>query len=204
MIMPILGTRIRSLADALFSRTQQRVLGLLFGHPDRNFHTAEIIRRARSGSGSTQRELARLEESGLVIATRVGRQKHYQANLASPLFQEVESIISKTVGLAEPLKKALAPLAKHISGAFVFGSVAAGRDRSASDIDLMVIGKDLSYGDVFGALERTSRTLMRPINPTVYSPKEFDQRLRGDSAFVGKVWERPKIWIIGSEDEFRP
>src|SRR5512143_3762314 len=111
MIMPILGSmkepgraRRKSLADALLTRTQQRVLGVLFGQPDRSFYASELIRTAGTGSGAAQRELAKLEESGLILGQRIGHQKHYQANAASPLFAELRSIVLKTVGLAEPLR----------------------------------------------------------------------------------------------------
>ena len=149
MIPPILGTvtprrtRRQSLADAIFTTTQQRVLGVLFGQPERSYYASELIRLARTGSGAAQRELARLEESGLVTTRRVGHQKHYQANSNSPLFAELRAIIEKTVGLAEPLRKGLSSLAPGIQAAFVYGSVAKGRDRSQSDIDLMVISDSL-------------------------------------------------------------
>src|SRR5438105_15923029 len=125
MIVPILGSRTkpgrshgRSLADALFTKTQQRVLGVLFGQPDRSFHAAELIRMAETGSGAAQRDLARLEESGLVLGQRIGHQKHYRANAASPLFAELRNIVLKTVGLAEPLRDALKPVSSAIQAAF--------------------------------------------------------------------------------------
>src|SRR4051795_84855 len=117
MIVPILGStaslrrsRRKSLADALFTKTQQRVLRVLFGHPERSFYASELIRDAGTGSGAAQRELARLENSGLIVATRIGHQRHYQANAASPLFTELRNIVLKTVGLAEPLRDALKPV----------------------------------------------------------------------------------------------
>ena len=201
MIVPILGTTSSGLADALFTKTQQRVLAVLFGRPQTSFHAQEVIRQARVGTGAAQRELVRLEQSGLLTATRIGRQKHYQANPDSPLFGELTGIIQKTVGLAEPLRRALQPLAGRIKGAFVYGSVARGNDRASSDIDLMIVSDAITYADVFGALERTSRNLSRPINPTVYTVRDFDKRLREKNAFVRKVMDAPKIWIMGSERE---
>src|SRR5260221_4214099 len=160
MIEPTLGVRAglarsrrKSLADALLSKTQQRVLRVLFGNPVRSFYASELIREAGTGSGAAQRELARLEESGLIVARRIGHQKHYQANAASPLFSELRNIVLKTVGLAEPLCDALKSLSSAIRVAFVYGSVAKATDQAASDIDLMIISDSLTYGDVFGALE---------------------------------------------------
>jgi predicted nucleotidyltransferase len=208
MIIPTLGAkastrrpRRRSLADALFTKTQQRVLGVLFGQPERSFYASELIRDAGTGSGAAQRELAKLEGSGLISARRIGHQKHYQANAASPLYSELRNIVLKTVGLAEPLRDALKPSSKAIRVAFVYGSVARATDQSASDIDLMIISDSLTYGEVFGALERVTRTLGRKVNPTVYTAGEFSKRARSENAFVTRVLEQPKLWVIGSEHD---
>jgi len=208
MVIPILGitkrsgrSRRRGLADALFTKTQQRVLGALFGHPERSFYASELIREAGTGSGAAQRELARLEGSGLLVARRIGHQKHYQANAASPLYSELLNIVLKTVGLAEPLRDALKPLSSAIRAAFVYGSVAKATDQSTSDIDLMIISDSLTYGEVFGGLERVTRALGRKINPTVYTVAEFSKRAKTENAFVTRVLEQPKIWVIGSDDD---
>src|SRR5689334_22338152 len=129
------GRPVTGLADALFSRTQQRVLALLFGQPDRSFYASEVIALAGGGSGAVQRELARLTESGLVTLRPLGKQKYYQANPESPLFSELRGIVEKTVGLVEPLRAALMPLSAKIHAAFVFGSVAKREDSASSDID---------------------------------------------------------------------
>jgi predicted nucleotidyltransferase len=208
MIIPTMGTkggsgrsRRKSLADALFTKTQQRVLGVLFGRPERSFYASELIRDAGTGSGAAQRELAKLEESQLIVARRIGHQKHYQANAASPLFPELRNIVLKTVGLAEPLRDALKPIASAIRAAFVYGSVAKATDQASSDIDLLVVSDSLTYGEVFGALEHIARTVGRQINPTVYTPAEFSKRMRSENAFVSRVLEQPKLWIIGSEND---
>jgi predicted nucleotidyltransferase len=208
MMMPILGTNSRkgrsprrSLADALFTKTQQRVLGLLFGAPDRSFYASELIRTAGTGSGAAQRELAKLEDSGLVVGRRIGHQKHYQANASSPLFAELRSIVLKTVGLAEPLRDALKGLSSAIRAAFVYGSVAKATDHSNSDIDLMVISDSLTYADIFRALERAAQIVGRQVNPTVYTVAEFSRRTRQENAFVTRVLEQPKVWIVGSEHD---
>lgn len=207
MIVPILGSkaasspfRRRNLADALFTKTQQRILGALFGEPERSFYASELIRDARTGSGAAQRELAKLQESGLLVTRRIGNQKHYQANAASPLFSELRNIVLKTVGLAEPLRRALKPIESKIRKAFVYGSVARGSDRAASDVDLMIVSDTLSYGEVFSALDQVSKVLGRTVNPTVYTEAEFSKRANGDSAFVTRVLQGPKVWVIGTDD----
>ena len=189
------------LADALFTKVQQRVLGLLFGNPERSFYANEIIALAQSGTGAVQRELARLQSSGLVTVQQIGRQKHYQANRASPVFEELRGLVLKTVGLADVLRAALAPLRDRIMAAFVFGSVAKGRDSAASDIDLMVVSDALSYADLFTALESAVESLGRPVNPTVYTRAELKRRIDEDNVFVGRVLAQNKIWVIGSADD---
>lgn len=178
-------------------------MGLLFGQPDRTFFATEIIRTLGAGSGAVQRELARLEQSGLAVVSRIGNQKHYQANPNSPLFAELASIAQKTVGIAEPLRRALRQLSKRISAAFVFGSIAKRTDTARSDIDLMVISDELTYPDIFAALETVSAKLGRTVNPTVHTRKEWSRLLNEENSFVVRVMQQPKIMIIGSEDDLR-
>jgi len=189
----------RGLAAALFTETQQRVLGLLFGQPTRSFYAGEIIALARSGSGAVQRELSRLAQSELVTVRMIGKQKHYQANPQSPIYAELCGIVQKTVGLAEPLRTALQPLADQIRAAFVYGSVAKREDTARSDIDLMVISDALTYGDVFGLLEPLTTILGRPVNPTIHSRADWRKRMARDDAFAQRVMAQPKLWVIGDE-----
>lgn len=135
------------------------------------------------------------------MGRRIGNQKHYQANAASLLYSELRNIVLKTVGLVEPLRAALKPLSPAIRAAFVYGSVAKATDQSASDIDAMIISDTLTYGDVFGAIERVTRTVGRKISPTVYTAAEFSKRARTENAFVTGVLKQPKLWVIGSENE---
>lgn len=209
MLMPIMGmtrkapprkVRAASIAEALFSGTQQRVLAWLFGQPGRSFYATELIGLAGAGSGAVQRELARLAQSGLVTARAVGNQKHYQANPQAPIYAELCSIVQKTVGLAEPLREALAPLAGRIRAAFVYGSVAKREDTASSDIDLMLVSDDLAYSDLYAALEAVSSRLGRTVNPTLYTPQELARRVKKQEAFATRVLAQPKLWLIGGED----
>jgi len=188
------------LADALFTRTQQRVLSLFFGQPDRTFIQQELIDATGSGSGAVQRELARLVDSGLVTVRRIGSQKHYQPNRMAPIFHELRGIVVKTVGVADPLRAALRPLAKRIELALIFGSVAKGDDRPQSDIDLLVVSNDLTLENLFTRLAPVEKQLGRKINPTLYTDKEFEQRRRSGNAFLKKVLSGKHIVLFGSED----
>jgi len=188
-------------ADALFAKARQRVLGVLFGNPGRSFYANEVIGLARSGTGAVQRELARLEAAELVTTIRIGKQKHYQANPASPVFQELRTLVLKTSGLADVLREVLAPVSGRIRAAFVYGSIAKGEDTAASDVDLMVVSDSLTYADLFGALEEVSAQLGRKVAPTIYSSKELAKRVKQDNVFVTRVLEQSKLWLIGSESD---
>ena len=209
--MPIMGIKAKassvaivthsSLSTALFSNTQQRVLALLFGQPERSFFATELIGLAGGGSGAVQRELKRLDESGLVTVKWVGNQKHYQANPQSPIYAELCGIVQKTVGLAEPLRAVLMPFAKKIVAAFVYGSVAKRSDTAQSDIDLMVVSESLEYADLFAALEGVATALGRTVNPTIYTRQELAKRVQQKNAFVTRVLAQPKVWLIGGEND---
>jgi predicted nucleotidyltransferase len=190
-----------ALADALFPKVRQRVLAVLFGAPDRSFYANEVIALAQSGTGAVQRELAGLSEAGLLTVSKQGNQKHYQANASAPVFAELRGLVLKTMGLADALRTALAPLAGQIDAAFIYGSVARQQDTAHSDVDVLIISNSLGYGEVFGALETATVSLGRKVNPTLYTPADWSKRLSSDNAFVSRVWQQPKIWLIGSEME---
>ena len=195
------AARPTRLADALFSRTRQRTLGLLFGQPERSFFLNELIVAAAAGSGAVQRELARLAESGLVSTTQVGRRRAYQANPAAPLFEELRSIVLKTSGAAEPLKAALAPLARRIRLAFLYGSVAKGAATAGSDLDILVVSDDLGLEELYKAFAPAEQLLARKVNPTLYTTTEFRRRLEKPQGFLSRVLAGERIDLIGSIHE---
>ena len=210
MMVPEMGTQHArrgdsrtGLADALFTPVQQRVLGLLFGQPDRRFQGAELIRLANAGTGAPHRLLVRLASCGLVRVDAVGRQKFYQANPVAPIHQELVALVRKTVGLREPLREALMPLADDIELAFVFGSVAAGQDGAGSDIDLMVVAHSLDYTTLFNALQPAEQALDRPVNPNIISPGEWTSKRRHKDGFIARVATRPRLPVIGEDENGR-
>jgi predicted nucleotidyltransferase len=190
-----------SLANALFSRTQQGVLGLLFGQPQRSFYLKELIGALGMGRGTVQREVSRLVDAGLVTVSAIGNQKHFQANPASPIFDELHGIVIKTFGVADVIRDALEEVAARIKAAFIYGSLAKGSDTAGSDIDVMVITDMLSYSDIVKHLYPLDQKLGRPVNPVVFAMDEFLSKLSTDNAFVSRVTEQPKIMLIGSEDD---
>jgi predicted nucleotidyltransferase len=200
---PDLGTQAShaGLAGALFSKVQQKVLALIFMHPDRSFYMRQIVSALHSGTGAVERELAKLERSGLASVEKIGNQKHYRANRSAPIFEELQSLLRKTVGLHDPLRAALAPFSDRIKVAFVYGSIAKGKDTARSDIDVMVIGDDLTYSDIFAGIQEAEKTLARPINPNIMDIAAWKKRQSGKNHFVSTIVNAPKIFIVGSEKD---
>lgn len=196
-----MGTSLNGgLAGALFTPVQQRILGLLFGQPERRFQSGEIIRLAASGTGAVHRQLQKLAVAGLVRTSRDGNQKYYQAERDSPIFAELHGLVVKTVGVVDPLREALAPLADRIHAAFVYGSVAKRSERAASDLDLLVISDRLTYADLYDALQDAEKVLARPINPTVMKRAEWNKKRALPDSFARRVAGQPKLFVIGSDD----
>jgi predicted nucleotidyltransferase len=191
------------MSDALFSKVQQRVLALLFGHPERSFYTSEILRQVDSGVGAVDRELTRLHRCGLVTLERVGNQKHYRANREAPIFEDLRGLLEKTVNVTEPLKKSFERFASGIQSAFVFGSVAKGSDTADSDIDILVIGDDLNYSDLYSAAQEAELTLKRPVHPLFMSSQDWQRHTLDDGSVMNKISRSPKLFFIGSEHELR-
>ncbi|WP_228160653.1 nucleotidyltransferase domain-containing protein [Marinobacter bohaiensis] len=205
MTMPTHDTRSSrtSLADALFSKTRQKMLRLFFASQGKGFSIAELIDQANAGSGAVQRELERLVDSGLVRARTLGRQKRYQANVNSPIYSELSSLVGKILGPEQHIADALQSIADQISLALIYGSVARKTDHADSDIDLMLVSDSLTLEDVFAAVEPVESALGRPINPTLYKHEEFDKRRTSNNPFLTKVLDGPYILLKGSIDEYR-
>ncbi len=160
----------------------------------------ELIELAGVGRGAVQRELARLEKGRMVVTERRGNRKHFQANPDSPIFQELCSIVNKTVGVAEQLRTALKTIEKEINLALIYGSIANQSDTADSDIDLLVVSNELTLERLYSLISDVEKKLGRRINPTLYTEAEFQFRLANENAFLKRVLEQPKILLKGSID----
>jgi len=190
------------LCSGLFGKTRQAVLALLYGRADSSFYTKQILDAVKIGRGTVQRELKNLTDTGIIIREVQGRQVYYRANARCPIFDELKSIVRKTFGVADVIRRSLATNADKIRVAFIFGSVAKSTDDRRSDIDLMVVGK-ISFGDVVSLLTPAEQKLGREVNPVVYRIAEFKKKVKKDHHFVKTVLEDEKIFVIGDEDELR-
>jgi predicted nucleotidyltransferase len=189
-------------ATILFGKVRQAILSVLFGHADEAFYLRQIVRSTGFGLGPVQRELKQLNEHGIIRRTVSGRQVYFQANLDSPIFPELKSLITKTAGIGDTLRAALAPIAGQLEVAFIYGSIAKGEEGPRSDIDLLVVG-DISFADVVVNLQAAQKLLGREVVPTVYPPDEFKAKVIAKHHFLTSVLKRPKIYLIGDEDELK-
>lgn len=192
-----------AIGDALFTKTQQQVLALLYGEPSKSFYTNQIVRWAGMGRGTVRRELDKLSTAGLLLVSRKGNQLHYQANPDSPAYPELVSLVRKTFGIANVLTEALKPIKSSINLAFVYGSMAKGTEGAASDIDLMLVGDSLSYAAVMDLLIPAEKQLARPINPSIYTSADFDNKLEQNLSFLKRVMQQEKIMVFGSINDIR-
>jgi predicted nucleotidyltransferase len=190
-----------SILEHLFgSRLRARALGWLFSHPDERYFVRQLAAILGEDSTNLSRELARLADLGIVTSYREGQQKYFQVAPASPLYPELRGLVLKTIGVGELLREALQPLGGRIVTAFVYGSFASGREKAASDVDLMVIG-DVSLRELVETLSPVQNRLGREVNPTAYPPSEFHEKMSRGHHFLKDVVQGPKIFLIGSSDE---
>jgi len=187
-----------SIASTLFSDSQSRVFRWVFGHPDRAFHLSELRRLTGLGSASLQRELNALADAGLVRSERMGNLRRFQANADSLVYGELVQLTRKVLGAAPVLREALQALAPDLQGAWLYGSVARQTDTAKSDIDVMLVGKNLQLAKVLKLLAPAEAQLGRKINPTCYTPAEFARRKAEPDSFVNRVFSQPTIALVGA------
>lgn len=190
-----------NLGEALFPGTRKKILRLLFGQPERSYTISELIDLAGAGSGAVQREVERLYSSGLLKADSVGRQKQYRANPDSPIYSELYSLVTKTIGPADRLREMLESTGDEIELAILYGSVAKGTDRSDSDIDVLLVSDRLTLEKVFQLLSPVEEELGRSINPTLYTRSEFRNRLQSGNPFLRKVLAGKHTVLKGDIDD---
>ena len=193
-----MSTDVSALGDLLFGQARGRVLQLIFGQPEQTFFVRQIAREVSMSAGSVQRELEALAQVGLLVRSRSGHQVYYKANRNHPVFAEIHALVAKTVGVFQLLTSALTPLAKRISLAFVYGSVASRSENAESDVDLMIVG-DVTLDEVLVQLGPVERLIGRPINPTLYSDSDFKNKMDSGNHFLRSVMRGEKVFLIGED-----
>ena len=185
-----------TLAETLFGAYRRRVLALMLLHPEEHFHVREISRLTNVPAGSLHRELKLLAEEGLLVSNAAGNQVRYQANRHCPIFEELARILTKTAGLADVVREALSPVSNQVDVAFIFGSVAQGKERVTSDVDVFLIG-NVSFSEAVQVLATTHERLGRDINPVVMPRERFSDKFKTGDQFVRRVMDEPKIFVLG-------
>ncbi len=187
--------------DALIPVLRQLILAeLLVRSRGKSLYRVELARRLGVPASSLQRPLSAMVRAGVLTAVRRGRQLLYEANRESPLLPDVESLLRKTRGLADVVRSALKPLDGRVSVAFIYGSIAAGNERPSSDVDLFVIGV-ATLGEFSRSIGTAERTLEREINIIVRTPEQFIEQVKARNHFVRSVLDKPKLFIVGTQDE---
>jgi DNA-binding transcriptional ArsR family regulator len=189
-----------TLERLLGSRLRAKLLGWLLTHPGERYFVRQLAALVGEDSTNVSREVARLQELGIVDVLYEGQQKYVRADPSSPLYPELRGLVLKTAGLVGLLQEALAPLKDRIRVAFVFGSMAAGREGPASDVDLFVVG-EVSLRELVECLAPVQGDLGREVNPTVYSAAELEEKLSQGHHFVTRILQGPTMLVMGRSDE---
>ncbi len=189
------------LVEVLFGAYRRQILALLLLRVDESFYVREIERLTGVPAGSLHRELKLLTDAGLLQRSVTGNQVRYQVDRACPIQEELAGIFRKTAGLADVLREALAPMASKIRLAFAFGSMAQGKERATSDVDVLVVGA-VSFAAVVEALSKAGERLRREVNPVVMTTAAFEAKRAGRDRFVARVAREPKIFLLGDAGEF--
>ncbi len=192
--------RKTSTLDALFPKTRQEVLAATHTQTDRAWYLSDLARHLGVTPSSLQRELAALVRAGILHRRRDGNRTYYQADPDCPLLPELRGLMVKTAGLADVLRDVLRPFAKNIRLALIYGSVARAEERSSSDVDLLVVGA-VGLADLAPALKRAESRLLRPVNPLVYSEKEFATKVRSGHHLLANILKDKVIFLIGDPRE---
>jgi uncharacterized protein len=187
-------------ADALFGKTRQAVLGILFGNPGRAYYMREIVHAADCGASQVQRELEQLTRAGLITRLPRANQVYFQANEAASIYPELVALVAKTFALGDFLRMTLVPFATLIQSAFIFGTVARSEHHATSDVDVMIVG-DVLLSDLDGALQEVEKKIARPVSVTVMDLKEYVRRRKARDHFLQTILREPKIFLIGNDRE---
>ncbi|HEV2349320.1 MAG TPA: nucleotidyltransferase domain-containing protein [Terriglobia bacterium] len=183
----------------LRSKARQRLLAYYFTNPTARRHLRDLADRLTIDPSNLSREMRHLERAGLFRSEVIGRQKYFELNRDYALYDEVRSIVTKTIGAAPLIAQALRSI-EAIEDAYLYGSFARNRQDAASDIDVLVIGVPPreALAQAVGKLERR---LGREINTTVMTRKEFRSRRSHMDAFLENVWHNKPVSLLGANEK---
>ena len=192
--------RNRNIIDALLPKVRQEVLAATLLQPQREWYLSDLARHLRLQPSSLQRELAALVSVGILKTRRAGRMNYFQADSDCPIYPELRGLLTKTAGLVDVLRDALAPVARKIACAFVYGSIARSEERSASDVDLLIVG-DVTLSQLAMRIRRCAEKLGREVNPKIYGIDELAEKSSAHDHFLRSVLRQPKLFVYGTQNE---
>ena len=188
------------LEELMGSRARVRILKTFLLNLERDFYQREIAAITNLPIRAVQREMERLVKIGLVEKQIRGNRKYYRCKSDFPIFEELKSIILKTVALGNVLKDYLKKKKEKIELAFIYGSFAKGEENISSDLDLLIVG-NLTSKEVSMLLSPAKDMLRREINFVVYNEKEFSKKK--ESHFLKRVLKEPKIFLVGDKSDLK-
>ena len=194
--------RMRSspILEALFPDIRSKILAVLLLQPEKRWYLTELASRLETQPSSLQREVEALSKAGLLEQTKDGRRVYFKADTNSPVFSDLRGLLEKTVGLVPILKQEMDAFGERIQLAFIYGSTARSEESSESDVDLMIVG-DVGLADLVPSLRRAEQRFGRPVNPTVYSSKEFKAKRKNRDHFLATVLRGAKEFVKGNDGE---
>lgn len=192
--------RILSPIDSLITPTKQQILSAAYGQPEKWWYLRELAQRVKKTPSSIQRELSMFAANGLLETKRDGNRLYFKAATDTPIFAPLRDLLNKTVGPLTALREAIEPFASDIAFAFVYGSVAKGKERANSDVDLLIVG-DVRLMELVRVLKPLEQDFGREFNPKCYAAAEFVSKFRNGNHFLNSVIRVPKIFLIGGEND---
>jgi len=187
--------------DSLYitkSRIRRDLLSLFFSNPSQKYYLRELERLLVYSAGSIRRELLKFKKDRIFRTEKAGNLLYYYLNQEHPLYEEIKSIVSKTIGIEGTLSQELARL-QNVKIAFIYGSYASGTDTAESDIDIMIIG-DPDVSAVNKKLSRLEKKLKRDINVSIHTLDEYQKRKKEKRGFIMELLKNPRIILVGDED----
>jgi predicted nucleotidyltransferase len=181
------------------SKTRKELFRLYFTKPDQEYYLRELERILNTPVSMIRKELTRLEEDGVFLSRRKGNSTYYLLNDSYPLFNELKSIVFKTIGIQGLLREIMSKM-KGIEVAFIYGSFAKHEENAKSDIDLLLIG-ELDDSRLLREIHKLEERLKREINYTIFRKDEFKQKIKEKDPFIMDLLKNPKIFLVGDQND---
>jgi predicted nucleotidyltransferase len=177
-----------------FTKNQILVLKEFFNNTHKSYYLRELARLLKKEPGVFQRDINKLEKDGILESYYQGKNRFFELNKKHAFFEELKSIISKTVGIEAVIKKMIKGI-KGVEEAFIYGSTAQNSENLMSDIDIFVIG-DVNEDKLIDAISKLEKQIGREINYTLMTKEEFNQKKEAKNSFINNVFNKKTIKLL--------